>query len=81
MSFAAQIQYNQPSFFAALNQMFIKYTKPFLPENKEIVNRIGTIYCRVLSHLAVNSDIKIQVITEIRDNILAIAELFEESSI
>lgn len=61
--------------------MFVKYSKPFLPENKEIVNRIYTIYCRVLSHLVINSDIKIQVITEVRDNILAIADLLEESSI
>jgi hypothetical protein len=61
--------------------VFVKYTKPFLAENKEIVNRIGTIYCRVLSHFTVNSDIKTQVITEVRDNILAIADLLEESSV
>jgi hypothetical protein len=38
------------------------------------------IYCNVLMHLGVNSDVKTQIITEVRDNILAITDILQEKS-
>lgn len=42
------------------------------------MGRIGKIYFQVLAHLAVNSDLKTQLITQIRDDILGVADLLEE---
>lgn len=72
------MQYNQPSFFNALHQVFL--SNP-LPNNRQSLKRIGNIYRKALNHFTINSDLKTQLVNQVRDDLLAILSLLEELAV
>ena len=66
------MQLYQPSFFICLNNLFEKC----IDQNvKEDLEKIFDIYSKVIEHLCVNSDIKVQLINQIKDNYLKLCAI------